>query len=248
MRKGIIALALEALLFWCFFSLWNPIFENQREQERREAILNSVTTDICKQGLCSYLNTCEGLQNPIVHSMKLVSKEFGNSNVHCKMNGEIDFSYNGKTYNGTFTTDGSSDSITSENIVNNISFFDGIYIRDRKNNFSLRYDCFGHIIVEQLKIGESITIDGIRCVFERKWESGDWYMKTSKMLTPTQMYRLFSNPKWYNPNGIRFSTEKFLLYGVVTSGQIFVSKGNGIVYRYAADIDDNNKVKLRRID
>ena len=120
MRKGIIALALEALLFWCFYSLWNPIFENQREQERREAILNSVTTDICKQGLCSYLNTCEGLQNPIVHSMKLVSKEFGNSNVHCKMNGEIDFSYNGKTYNGTFTTDGSSDSITSENIVNNI--------------------------------------------------------------------------------------------------------------------------------
>lgn len=73
-------------------------------------------------------------------------------------------------------------------------------------------------------------------------------MKTSKMLTPTQMYRLFSNPKCYNPNGIHFSTEKFLLYGFVTSGQIFVSKGNGIVYRYAADIDDNNKVKLRRID
>ena len=48
MRKGIIALILEALLFWCFFSLWNPIFEKQREHDRCESILNSVTIDICK--------------------------------------------------------------------------------------------------------------------------------------------------------------------------------------------------------
>ena len=102
--------------------------------------------------------------------------------------------------------------------------------------------------MEQLKFGESITIDGIKCVFERKWDSGEWYIKTSKILTPVQMYKLYKNPKCYNPNGIHFSTEEFLLYGFVTSSQIFVSKSDGTVCRYAANIDDNDNVKLRKID
>ena len=50
------------------------------------------------------------------------------------------------------------------------------------------------------------------------------------------------------PDGIRFSTDKFLLYGFVTSNQILVSKDNGDVYRYSAYMDDNNEVKLKRID
>lgn len=248
MRKGIIALILEALLFWCFFSLWNPIFEKQREHDRCESILNSVTIDICKQGLYSYLSTCKELQNPSVRCLKLVSKDLEGGTVHCDMEGEIDFSYNGNKYNGTFKAEGSTDSITSENIINSISFFEGIHIRNHKSKISLRFNCFGKIIVEQLKFGESITIDGIKCVFERKWDSGEWYMKTSKILTPVQMYKLYKNPKCYNPNGIHFSTEEFLLYGFVTSSQIFVSKSDGTVCRYAANIDDNDNVKLRKID
>ena len=73
-------------------------------------------------------------------------------------------------------------------------------------------------------------------------------MKTSKILTPVQMYKVYKNPKCKNPYGIRFSTDKCLLYGFVTSNQILVSKENGVVYRYSAFMDDNNKVKLKRID
>lgn len=84
-------------------------------------------------------------------------------------------------------------------------------------------------------------------MFERKWESGEWYMKTSKVLMPAQMYKVFENPKCKNSGGIRFSTEENLLYGYVTDGQIFVPKSNGAVYRYTAKMVDNN-VKLRRIE
>ncbi len=100
----------------------------------------------------------------------------------------------------------------------------------------------------QLKIGESVKIDGIKCLFERKWDSGEWYMKTSKILTPVQMYKVYNNPKCRNPDGIRFSTDNFLLYGFVKSNQILVSKENGDVYRYSAYVDDNNKVKINRIE
>ena len=72
--------------------------------------------------------------------------------------------------------------------------------------------------------------------------------ETSKILTPVQMYKVYNNPKCKNPYGIRFSTDKYLLYGFVTSNQILVSKENGDVYRYSAFMDDNNKVKLKRID
>lgn len=154
MGKGIIALILEVLLFQLFYTHWNPLFEEQREQERCESIFNSATAEICKQELCSYLNTCEGLQNPIVHSINLTSKKLEENYVYCKMNGEIEFSYNGKKYNGTFTTDGSSDSITSENIVNKISFYDGIHIRDHKNKLSLQYDYFGNIVMPKLKVNQ----------------------------------------------------------------------------------------------
>lgn len=85
-------------------------------------------------------------------------------------------------------------------------------------------------------------------MFERKWDSGEWLMKTSKVLTPVQMYKVYNNPKCKNPDGIRFSTDKFLLYGFVKSNQILVSKENGDVYRYSAFMDDNNKVKLNRIE
>lgn len=154
------------------------------------------------------------------------------------------FSYNGRKYNGTFKTEGSTDSIAYDNI----SFFNGIHISDRKNNLSLQFDYFGDIVVAQLKIGESVKIEGIKCLFEGKWDSGEWLMKTSRILTPVQMYKVYNNPKCNNPYGIRFSTDKCLLYGFVTSNQIFVSKGNGAVYRYSAFMDDNNKVKLKRID
>lgn len=107
---------------------------------------------------------------------------------------------------------------------------------------------FGDIVVAQLKIGESVKIEGIKCLFERKWDSGEWLMKTSKILTPVQMYKVYNNPKCKNPYGIRFSTDNYLLYGFVTSNQILVSKENGDVYRYSAFMDDNNKVKLKRID
>ena len=108
---------------------------------------------------------------------------------------EIDFSYNGRKYNGTFKTEGSTDSIASDNTIYNISFLNGIHIRDHKNRLSLQYDCFGNIVVPQLKIGESIKINGIKCLFERKWDSGEWLMKTSRVLTPVQMYKVFNNPK-----------------------------------------------------
>mgnify|MGYP003436588958 FL=1 len=248
MGKGIIALILEALLFLFFYTHWNPLFEEQREQERYQSVLNSVTTDMCKQGLDSYLKTCKGLQNPIVNSFKVVSKDIEASSVNCKIEGEIVFSYNGRKYNGTFNAEGSTDSIASDNTVYNMSFFNGIHIRDRKNNFSLQFDYFGDIVVPQLKIGESVKIDGIKCLFERKWDSGEWLMKTSKILTPVQMYKVYNNPKCKNPDGIRFSTNKFLLYGFVKSNQILVSKENGDVYRYSAYMDDNYKKKKKRID
>ena len=73
-------------------------------------------------------------------------------------------------------------------------------------------------------------------------------MKSSKVLIPVQMYKVYNNPKCKNPDGIRFSTDKFLLYGFVNSNQILVSKGNGDVYRYSAYVDDNNKVKINRIE
>ena len=44
MGKGIIALILEALLFLFFYTHWNPLFEEQREQERCQSVLNSITT------------------------------------------------------------------------------------------------------------------------------------------------------------------------------------------------------------
>ena len=248
MGKGIIALLLEAFLFWCFYAHWNPLFEEQREQERYQSVLNSVTTDMCKHELDSYLKTCKGLQNTIVNSFKVVSKDIEASTVNCKIEGDIVFSYNGRKYNGTFKTEGSTDSIASDNTVYNISFFNGIHIRDRKNNLSLQYDYLGNIVVPQLKIGESITINGIKCLFERKWDSGEWLMKTSKVLTPIQMYNVFNNPKCKNPDGIRFSTDKFLLYGFVKSNQILVSKENGDVYRYSAYVDDKNTVKINRIE
>ena len=177
----------------------------------------------------------------------MVSKDIEASTVNCKIEGEIDFSYNGRKFNGIFKTEGSTDSIASDNTVSNISFFNGIHIRDRKNNFSLQFDYFGDIVVAQLKIGESVKIEGIKCLFERKWDSGEWLMKTSKILTPVQMYKVYNNPKCKNPDGIRFSTDKFLLYGFVTSNQILVSKENGDVYRYSAYMDDNYEVKLKRI-
>ena len=178
----------------------------------------------------------------------VVSKDMEVSTVNCKIEGEINFSYNGRKYNGTFKTEGSTDSIDSDNTVYNISFLNGIHIRDNKNKLSLQYDCFGNIVVPQLKIGESIKVNGIKCLFERKWDSGEWLMKTSKILTPVQMYKVYNNPKCKNPDGIRFSTDKFLLYGFVKSNQILVSKENGDVYRYSAFMDDNNKVKLNRIE
>lgn len=248
MGKGIIALILEALLFLFFYTHWNPLFEEQREQERSLSVLNSVTTDMCKHGLDLYLKTCKGLQNPIVNSFKVVSKDIEASSVNCKIEGDIVFSYNGRKYNGAFKTEGSTDSIASNNTVYNIPFFNGIHIRDHKNNLSLQFDYFGDIVVAQLKIGESVRIEGIKCLFERKWDSGEWLMKTSKILTPVQMYKVYNNPKCKNPYGIRFSTDKYLLYGFVTSNQILVSKENGVVYRYSAFMDDNNKVKLKRID
>ena len=107
---------------------------------------------------------------------------------------------------------------------------------------------FGDIVVVQLKIGESVKIEGTKCLFERKWDSGEWLMKTSKVLTPVQMYKVYNNPKCKNPDGIRFSTDKFLLYGFVTSNQILVSKENGDVYRYSAYMDDNNNIKINRIE
>lgn len=55
MGKGIIALILEALLFLFFYTHWNPLFEEQREQERSLSVLNSVTTDMCKHCLDLYL-------------------------------------------------------------------------------------------------------------------------------------------------------------------------------------------------
>ena len=244
MGKGIIALILEALLFLFFYTHWNPLFEEQREQERCQSVLNSITTEMCKQGLDLYLEKCEGLQNPIVNSFRVVSKDIEAGSVNCKIEGDIVFSYNGRKYNGTFKTEGSTDSIA----YNNISFFNGIHISDRKNNLSLQFDYFGDIVVAQLKIGESVKIEGIKCLFERKWDSGEWFMKTSKILTPVQMYKVYKNPKCENPYGIRFSTDKYLLYGFVTSNQILVSKENGVVYRYSAFMDDNNKVKLKRID
>ena len=73
-------------------------------------------------------------------------------------------------------------------------------------------------------------------------------MKTSKILTPVQMYKVYNNPKCKNPDGIRFPTDKLLLYGLVTSNQILASKETGAVYRYSAFMDDNNKVKLNRIE
>lgn len=248
MGKGIIALILETLLFLFFYTHWNPLFEEQREQERCQSVLNSITTEMCKQGLDSYLRTCKGLQNPIVNSFKVVSKDMEVSTVNCKIEGEIDFSYNGRKYNGTFKTEGSTDSIASDNTIYNISFLNGIHIRDNKNKLSLQYDCFGNIVVPQLKIGESIKINGIKCLFERKLDSGEWLMKTSKVLTPVQMYKVYNNPKCKNSDGIRFSTDKFLLYGFVKSNQILVSKENGDVYRYSAYVDDNNKVKINRIE
>lgn len=195
MGKGIIALILEALLFLFFYTHWNPLFEEQRKQERCQSVLNSITTEMCKQGLDSYLRTCKGLQNPIVNSFKVVSKDMDVSTVNCKIEGEINFSYNGRKYNGTFKTEGSTDSIDSDNTVYNISFLNGIHIRDNKNKLSLQYDCFGNIVVPQLKIGESIKVNGIKCLFERKWDSGEWLMKTSKVLTPVQMYKVYNNPK-----------------------------------------------------
>lgn len=247
MRKGFLALVLEIILFWCCYSLWKPMFEQQREQERREIILNSVTADMCQQGLNSYLRSCKDLNEPVINGLKLVSKSLGESSVYCKIEGNIVFSYRGKKCNGTYKAEGYSDSITSLNIVHNISI-ERMRIYNSKHKIFLQFNHFGEIIVEKLKIGESVTIDGIKCLFERTWDSGEWYMKTSKILTPTQMYKIFNNPKCYNPNGIRFSTDEFLLYGFVTSGQIFVSKRNGVVHRYAARIDNNDKVTLKRID
>ena len=167
MGKGIIALILEALLFLFFYTHWNPLFEEQRKQERCQSVLNSITTEMCKQGLDSYLRTCKGLQNPIVNSFKVVSKDMDVSTVNCKIEGEINFSYNGRKYNGTFKTEGSTDSIDSANTVYNISFLNGIHIRDNKNKLSLQYDCFGNIVVPQLKICVSIQVNGIICLFER---------------------------------------------------------------------------------
>lgn len=73
-------------------------------------------------------------------------------------------------------------------------------------------------------------------------------MKTPKVLTPVQMYKVYNKPKCKNPDSIRFSTDKFPLYGFVTSNQILVSKENGDVYSYSAYMNDNNEVKLKRID
>ena len=56
MFKGIVSLALEAILFCFFYSLWNPMFENRREQERCELILKSITEEKCEQGLYTYLS------------------------------------------------------------------------------------------------------------------------------------------------------------------------------------------------
>ena len=88
------------------------------------------------------MRTCEGVQNPIVNSFKVVSKDMEVSTVNCKIEGEIDFSYKGRKYNGTFKTEGSTDSIASDNTVYNISFLNGIHIRDNKNKLSLQYDSF----------------------------------------------------------------------------------------------------------
>ena len=169
MGKSIIALILEALLFSFFYTHWNPLFEEQREQERCQSVLNSITTDMCKQEFYSYLKTCQELQKPIVNSFKVVRKDMEEGTVKCEIEGKIDFSYNCKKYNGTFKTEGSTAPIASDNTVYNISFLNGIHIRDHKNKISLQYDCFGNIVVPQLKIGESIKINGIKCVFEKKW-------------------------------------------------------------------------------
>ena len=44
-----------------------------------------------------------------------------NNNTKVPLEGEIDFSYNGRKYNGTFKTEGSTDSIASDNTIYNIS-------------------------------------------------------------------------------------------------------------------------------
>ena len=245
MYKGIIALVLEAILFLCCSSYWNPKFEKQRAQEQRESILNSITESKCKEGLYSYLAKCKGLEEPTIKSISFVKKGIEYSVAECKIKGEINFTYNCIKHHGTFSTDGRAE----YNNADTVQFveFEEIRINDSKNHTSLHYDLFGEIVVEKLKVGESITIDGIKCVFERIWDSGDWYMKTSKMLTPTQMYKVYMNPKCQNTAGVRFSTERFLLYGLVTPGQVFESKKDGNVHRYAASENDGN-INLRRIE
>lgn len=248
MFKGIVSLALEAILFCFFYSLWNPMFENRREQERCELILKSITEEKCEQGLYTYLSKCQVLNKPIVKNICLTNKHLDiNSDVaSCKVKGEVTFFYKGKKYNSSFSAEGVSDTIIYPSTISHM-IFDGIYIKDTYGKLSLNFDFLGDIVIEPLKIGESITVDGIKCVFERKWESGEWYMKTSKVLMPAQMYKVFENPKCKNSGGIRFSTEENLLYGCVTDGQIFVPKSNGAVYRYTAKMVDNN-VKLWRIE
>ena len=51
MFKGIISLALEAILFCFFYSLWNPMIDNRREQERCELILKSINEEKSEQGV-----------------------------------------------------------------------------------------------------------------------------------------------------------------------------------------------------
>lgn len=167
------------------------MFENRREQERCELILKSITEEKCEQGLYTYLSKCQVLNKPIVKNICLTNKHLDiNSDVaSCKVKGEITFFYKGKKYNSSFSAEGVSDTIIYPSTISYM-IFDGIYIKDTYGKLSLKFDFLGDIVIEPLKIGESITVDGIKCVFERKWESGEWYMNTSKVLMPAQMYKV----------------------------------------------------------
>lgn len=246
MNKGFVALALEVILFFSFTSLWYPMFEEQRFQERCESILNSLTKEKCEQSLIAYLETCQSLKKSVVNSVRIENKEYDLSTATCDIKGEIEFVYGNKTRTGSFNAQAIADTTTPADTIDNVSI-NSITLRDHKNTLSLKFNSSGNIVVEKLKIGETINIDGVRCVFERKWDSGEWHMKTSKVLTPTQMYRVYENPKCKNPDGIRFSTESLLLYGAAVSGQVLATKENGVVHRYAAQMVDD-KVKLTRIE
>lgn len=98
MFKGIISLALEAILFCFFYSLWNPMFENRREQERCELILKSITEEKCEQGLYTYLSKCQVLNKPVVKNIYLTNKhlDINRDVASCKVKEKLHFSIKAK--------------------------------------------------------------------------------------------------------------------------------------------------------